>query len=323
MSFVSIALHQDETPWAWPLRLGGGLQMLRSRCFLEAIDSVGRTHWAELAPCPGVHPETLDEALEAFPELVGRHFKEQNFQWTQPFFGLLDAPTPIFTSVLAAMEQLLLSWMQSQNKEECSLPAPMTLPGSALLSLQGWPEFLEQWEQGFRVFKCKIGRHAAAADYALLQRMQDFAKGGLELRLDANQNLPDADRDFWQQRAATLPIAYWEESPGLGPTALDETLWDAGDAPADTWILKPTRLGLSRSIQLLKKAAQEQRRCVLSNAFDSGLTLRVSAWIYAAFCHDPQALGFGTTRFLPNDRWQSHSWGAARVTIPEQPYAAV
>jgi O-succinylbenzoate synthase len=330
MSFQAISVRQEALPWSWPLVLGAQVPQNRLRAVITALDAEGRRHEAELAPCPGVHPESLADALRQWQEdvealLTAGPFAPELWNWTRPAFGLLDPPSGIFRSVLTAVEQLLLSWAQAGHPEEFSLPGPVTLEGSALLAFssnaeQSWQEFSQLWDAGFRVFKCKVGRLPAPYEYDLLRRMNDHGRGHLRLRLDANRGLNQDAIHFWQQQDS-LPIDYWEEAAGMQPQALDETLWDNVEVPeAAAWILKPTRLGLSRTIALLKKAAVQNIPCVLSNAFDSGLSLRSSAWIYAAFCADPQPLGYGTTRFLPPDPWDSERWGRAQLIIPCHPF---
>jgi O-succinylbenzoate synthase len=329
MSFRAISVRREALPWSWPLLLGA---QHRLRAVITALDTEGRRHEAEIAPCPGVHPESLEAALsqwhyEMEALLTAGAFAPERWSWTRTAFGLLDLPSGIFRSVLTAVEQLLLSWAQAEHPEEFALPAPISMEGSALLALQAdrdlcWQEFLQLWDAGFRVFKCKVGRLPAEHEYSILQRMKERGGGHLRLRLDANRSMDQDSVLFWQRHHASLPIAYWEEAAGLQPQALDETLWDDVEAPeAAAWILKPTRLGLSRTVALLKKAAAHEIPCVLSNAFDSGLSLRSSAWIYAAFCADPQPLGYGTTRFLPPDSWDSEGWGRAQVIIPRHPFS--
>jgi O-succinylbenzoate synthase len=331
MSFRSITVQRDELPWTWTLRLGGTVSSLRSRAVITAVDKDGVPHQAELAPCPGVHSEDMDEALRYWQSMQGllqSTFTLEHWNWIRPAFGLLDLPGTIPRSVLAAVEQLLLSWAQQQYPERFSLPTALPLEGSALLALQiqgeaSWDEFVQLWEEGFRVFKIKVGRLPERYEYELLQKFSEYGQGALRLRLDANRGMNPEGLLFWQAHAHELPIAYWEEAAGMEPLALDETLWDATrEAPqAQAWILKPSRLGLSRSVELMQKAALANVPCVLSNAFDSGLSLRCFAWLYAAFCDKPQPLGFGTTRFLPPDPWQSARWGAALVKIPRHPFS--
>jgi O-succinylbenzoate synthase len=327
-----ISVRQEALPWSWPLRLGAREPQNRLRAVITAFDSEGRRHEAELAPCPGVHPESLEAALSQWQQhvetlLTAGAFAPERWSWTRPAFGLLDLPSGIFRSVLAAGEQLLLSWAQAGHPEEFSLPSPLKIEGSALLALQAdaeksWQEFLQLWDAGFRVFKCKVGRLPTAHEYELLESMNRHGLGHLRLRLDANRGMDQDALRFWQKQHTSLPIEYWEEALGLQPQALDETLWDDADVPQTAaWILKPTRLGLSRTVALLKKAAAQNIPCVLSNAFDSGLSLRSSAWIYAAFCANPQPLGYGTTRFLPPDPWRSETWGRAQVMIPRHPFS--
>lgn len=328
-----MTLQHQELPWTWPLQLGNGVPMLRARTIITAIDSRGHEHQAELAPCPGVHPETLGDACRLWqstcaPRLLSQSLVLNPWQWTRPYFGLIELPATPLRSVQTAVEQLLLSWAQSQSPEVFSLADTMTLEGSALLALQAdretsWQEFLQLWDQGFRIFKCKVGRLPALHEFNCLQRMTQHGQGLLQLRLDANRGMSSQDAAFWKNHSQGLPIVYWEEAAGFYPQALDETLWDSHETipAALAWILKPSRLSLSHTVHLLQKAAAENIPCVLSNAFDSGLSLRCSAWIYAAFCKNPQPLGFGTARFLPDDAWQSESWGASQVLVPGTPFA--
>lgn len=332
MSFRSLTMQHEVLPWSWPLRLGVRVPLHRSRAIITVTDRQGYQHQAELAPCPGVHPESLDEAIALWgrkisPLLLSSPLFIDQWSWTRPYFGLLDAPAMRLCSVQTAVEQLLLSWAQRQNPEAFTLAEPLRIQGSALLPIQkdseeSWQEFLALWDQGHRIYKCKVGRHPAAHEYAFLQKISQHTQGQIQLRLDTNRGLGPEDAEFWQQRRHELPILYWEETAGFYPEALDETLWDSEQpfAKAQAWILKPSRLSLSHTVTLLKKAEAEKIPCVLSNAFDSGLSLRCSAWIYAAFSANPQPLGFGTVRFLPDDAWQSEAWGAPQLMIPRQPF---
>ncbi|MCX6130634.1 MAG: hypothetical protein NTX25_16440, partial [Proteobacteria bacterium] len=312
----------EEIPLQWSSNSGVTRETLRRRAIISFEDGEGCFHEVELAPFPGVHTETLSEASDFWCQFIApllAHIKIDPLRWCwdQAWFGQIPGFICPMSSVQTALEQLILSLAQRRRPEFFAQNDAIRLPGSALLSLRNgheqeaiWQDFLRLWQQGFRVFKCKIGRHDAAEQLSFLQRMQDYGQGELQLRLDANQSLQAHDLGFWQDARFQLSVSYWEE-PGVSSQvhfsnqALDESLWyrTPGDTAqaAGVWILKPSRLTLSGTVAWLLAAEKNSRLAVLSNAFDSGLSLRCYAWLYAKFCSRPQALGFGTARYMPAD----------------------
>jgi O-succinylbenzoate synthase len=342
MSFKAFHLERQDIEWSWPFAGVASGRGIRSRLMIKVDDDKLCSHEAELGPLPSVHPESLDDAAIQWRDVLLPLFNKTSleiasFTWDQPYFGLLSCHQKVFTSVQTAAEQLLLSWVQSHDPECFMGKLPQALPGSALLALKpesealNWREFEELYAEGFRFFKCKIGRGSARSEVDFLRRITEYAGPNLRLRLDANRQLASSDLAYWREAIGDFPIDYCEESSSvldaaLGRVALDESLWDRSLAelsqqPAAVWILKPSRLTLTQTVALLKQGQQLGIICVLSNAFDSGLSLRCFAWLYARFCAKPQAIGYGTVRFLPDDRWNSQNFGRAEILIPQLPFA--
>ena len=257
-------------PYALPVADG---LLKRDLAFVEANGCV-----AEISPLPGLHQESLSEALEDLA------------------MGTLHTPSARFAdSVLRAQLECDV-WTQHDSKR--TLP-PMN---SLVVGEDTKPDECP-------VIKVKIGREPSQdlpRLLSILERSPDC-----RLRLDGNRLL---SLDQVLEVVSSLPhdrIEYVEEPlidparlPELAkvvPVALDESLHDPAasrhEDEAGVWVhvMKPTRLGsleeLADEIMCAKKL---QRDVVLTSCFESPWTLGVLCRVAQEYALS-RAQGLGTT----------------------------
>lgn len=320
MSALSLRLSWYRRALKSPLRIQDQTLTERRGLFIELIDAKGESlAAAECAPLPGLHRASLEELALAWRKeaasLLQGPLGWENWAIGQPFFGLIAAPEFSEPALQSSIEMLLLSLAL---KKGCYMPPELSAgkqkaEHSALLQLNRSPRELEDElrqirERGIRVLKVKIGRAPPAREQELLLRIRASVGRPLRWRLDANQNLGPEELHDWSAFFVRedWPVDYIEEpSPSWTaaldtrwPLALDESLLGHEPDPEllrhKVVILKPNRLGLSRSLAWISCAAGSGGRVVLSNAYESPLSLNLYVWLYGRLCAAPEALGLGT-----------------------------
>ena len=291
-----------------------------------------RTHdsrhsgFGEIAPLPGLHEETLVEALEQCSKIIRTSdltFGDQSITETGR-----NLPDMLYPSVRTGIEMSLLNLQSAVTGIRPAIADTVEtaarLPLNALLfgSTSSVLSMAEQYyNQGYRTFKLKVkaAEPALASDQAVALRTS-FGSD-ISIRLDSNRSfgLDDACSFF-----STIPgdsIDYIEEpvaDPFLLPvffertgirSALDESLWmNPGiwnRIPHDCLggiVLKPSRLGsLSASIRFAIEAEQEGIPAVFSSAYESGVSIGFYAHLAAIITGRPKACGLDTFRQFSRD----------------------
>jgi O-succinylbenzoate synthase len=179
--------------------------------------------------------------------------------------------------------------------------------------------------EGFRAFKLKVGRRRLDEEIRLVGGVRELVGEEATLRLDANRawrleealvfgravarsNIdyieePTADvralRDHAARHGFPLPVALDESLRTLDPTELRE-LGAIGWAKAV--ILKPTLLGLERTLSLAEEARRSGLRAVLTSSFESSVGLGILAEVAASLNGDDDVpMGLGTASWLADD----------------------
>ena len=242
-----------SVPMAPPLPVAGGLSE-RQLAFVEVDGCV-----AEISPLPGLHQESLSEALEDLAS------------------GSLRTPSARFAESVLRAQRDSASWTQRD--------AMRTLPPMNALVVGD-----ESGSDAHEVIKVKIGRDPSRD----VSRLRSVLKRSphCRLRLDGNRLLSLA---HMLEVVSSLPqgcIEYVEEPladpsqlPELAkvvPVGIDESLHDPEasrheDAPG-VWVhvMKPTRLGsLEELADEITCAEKLQRDVVLTSCFESPWTLGV------------------------------------------------
>ena len=278
-----------SVPMAPALPVAGGL-LERELAFVEVDGCV-----AEVSPLPGLHQESLSEALD---DLAA---------------GTLRTPSARFAESVLRAQQDGESWTQRD--------VTRTLPALNALVVGD-----ETGSDAHAVVKVKIGRDPSRDVPRVLSVLEQLPH--CQLRLDGNRLLSLAQV---LEVVSSLPhdrIEYVEEPlvdpsqlPELAkvvPVGLDESLHDPTasrheDEPG-AWVhvMKPTRLGsLEELADEISCAEKLQRDVVLTSCFESPWTLGVLCRVAQRYGLS-RAQGLGTANLY-------ESWPAVDVTssLPE------
>ncbi|NTW53642.1 MAG: o-succinylbenzoate synthase [Chlorobaculum sp.] len=322
-------LHADicryEMDFTAPVNVRGVL-LARREGLLLRLKCGPQLAFGEIAPLPGLHAETLGEALQALtifiPELsrLGRNTSDERRR-------LLDEAT-LPPSVATGIEMALVN-LEAVNTGLLpsfpdAFPPASKIPVNALLA--GDPKSVleraaQRYAEGFRAFKLKVRQGKLDDAIATIRAFHEAFGGKTELRLDANQSL---DFDEAVEFGNALPpgsISYIEEpltdaalipefhaATGL-PSALDESLWqrpelldEIGPAPLEALVIKPNCIGgIAKSLNLAAKARRMDLQAVFSSAFESSVSLGMYALLAAVSSPTPAASGLDTASFLADD----------------------
>lgn len=324
-------LHADicryGIPFSVPVLVRGLCVERRDGLLLRLKSPAGSASGiGEIAPLPGLHDESLDEAetslgalMPILPSLLCAPVAELRF--------LLEAeklPPSVATGVEMAVLNYQAARYSTRSPFPGSPPPARRVPVNALLD--GDPDsMLERatvsFNEGFRAFKLKVRPGRTGEGLATIRAFHLRFQGVAELRLDANQSLPlDEAVEFGKALPAGC-ISYIEE-PLTDPSdipefhartallsALDETLWQypalLETLPPETLgalVLKPNRIGgLMKSMELARLAASRGIAAVYSSAFESGISLGIYAMMAAVSSPVPAACGLDTISYLQHD----------------------
>jgi len=322
-------LHADicryEIPFTAPVTVRGVLLATREGLLLR-LKHKGATAYGEVAPLPGLHAESLDQATQALaafiPELsrLDRNSSDERRR-------LLDEatlPPSVATGIEMAFVNLAAVTTGSLPSFPGAFPPASKIPVNALLA--GAPQAVldraaKRYVEGFLAFKLKVRKGQLDDAVACIRAFHEAFGDKAELRLDANQSL---DFDEAVKFGKALPpgsIAYIEEpltdaalipafyaATGL-PAALDESLWqrpallgEIGPAPLGALVIKPNCIGgIQKSLDLTAKARRMGLQAVFSSAFESSVSLGMYALLAAVSSPTPAASGLDTASFLARD----------------------
>jgi len=196
----------------------------------------------------------------------------------------------------------------------CSNPIP-TLPVNGLLTGDA-DEVLaratELIQQGYRSLKLKVGNRTIEDDIALTRQVCNLLPAGTTLRLDANRARDVEDALAFGTAVVGPSIDYIEEpcascEPMFGtsikpavPVALDETLFEiepeelSSFAGVKAVVLKPTMLGLERTMKFVRAARELGLMTVVSSSFESRVGLTCLSRLAACINTPGVAAGLGT-----------------------------
>ncbi len=302
----------------------------------DESDHVG---FGEVAPLPGFSAETLHECREqmvrwrwsVLRQEVPQHLEELSGGFAQ-WLGQHD----MAGSVRCGIEMAVLSLQtSSQGVPLRELLADMpqeTLRLNALLSGDS-DEVLSRAAQavtqGYTAVKLKIGHNAIDQDVRLIGMVREACGPDMRLRLDANRTFNVDSALELIGAVAPYVIEYVEEpvggmdglrellqrSPSV-PIAIDESLVDLEPAmlrelPAvAAVILKPTLLGLERSMAFARAATAIGATPVVTSMFESGVGLSVLAQFAASITPAEVAVGLDTRAWLAEDLLKGELYAA-------------
>ena len=338
MSLCRWKLFHYSLPLTEPLCLLGHEMHGRTGLILRLHDendgtSVGDNYGeGEIAPLPGMHPETLSEA-----ETQIRDYLSGN---SLP----VTCSAALFGSVNFGLDMALRTMFQSPNvskfhsfKETAGNdPKPSKIdftgqifPVNGLAVGSGTVLEMECEELrngGFKAVKLKVGRLTILQDIERVRLARKILGDEIALRLDANRAWEWEDALKFAEAVQDFNIEYCEEplldsnkleklhlQTGM-PLALDETLWYAPTPKSDTpakhvslsgiraLILKPGILGGWNNTKMWIEHAQKKGiHCVLSSCFESGLGLNWIAFMANELMSEQCPAGLDTSKWFEQD----------------------
>jgi len=338
MSLCRWKLFHYSLPLTEPLYLLGHEMHERTGLILRLHDendgtSVGDNYSeGEIAPLPGMHPETLSKA-----ETQIRDYLSGN---SLP----VTCSAALFGSVNFGLDMALRTMFQNPNvskfhsfKETAGNdPKPSKIdfkgqifPVNGLAVGSGTVLEMECEELrngGFKAVKLKVGRLTILQDIERVRRARKILGNEIALRLDANRAWEWEDAVKFAEAVKDFNIEYCEEplldsnkleqlhlQTGM-PLALDETLWYAPTPKSDTpakhvslsgiraLILKPSILGGWNNTKMWIEHAQKNGiHCVLSSCFESGLGLNWIAFMANELLSEQFPAGLDTSKWFEQD----------------------
>lgn len=301
-----------------PVRTAHGPWSERTGVVVRLEDEAGRTGWGEAAPLPWFGTETVEDVVAAAGELA---------EW---------GDVPRFDAVPARLGCLRHALTMARTDLAGAVPPPAPVSGTLAVAalLPAGRAALAQvdarLEQGFRVFKWKVGVGEAADEWVVLDEICARLPAGARLRLDANGAWDRRRAEGWMARSAERPVEHVEQPcfAGAGataserrraddlllglagdfptPVALDESL--VGEADLDRWlgagwpgvyVFKPALC--ADPAAALARLARARAAVVFSSALETAIGaaagLRLAFDWAGAFPRQaggpPRALGYG------------------------------
>jgi len=338
MSLCRWKLFHYSLPLTEPLCLLGHEMHGRTGLILRLHDendgtSVGDNYGeGEIAPLPGMHPETLSEA------------ENQIWDYLSGNSLPVTCSAALFGSVNFGLDMALRTMFQSPNvskfhsfKETAGNdPKPSKIdftgqifPVNGLAVGSGTVLEMECEELrngGFKAVKLKVGRLTILQDIERVRLARKILGDEIALRLDANRAWEWEDALKFAEAVQDFNIEYCEEplldsnkleklhlQTGM-PLALDETLWYAPTPKSDTpakhvslsgiraLILKPSILGGWNNTKMWIEHAQKNGiHCVLSSCFESGLGLNWIAFMANELMSEQCPAGLDTSKWFEQD----------------------
>jgi len=291
----SVEYRPYRRPFRHPLRTARGIWTVREGFLVKVVTAEG-VGYGEIAPIPSFGSETTEAAETFLRKCI-----------SAPDKHLARLPVGLPCSAFALSSALAVSKSTFNFSREVAglLPA-----GEAALSA-----LREKSEQGFRVFKWKIGVFEADEELAVMEELFSQLPSDGRLRFDANGGLDRETSGRWLERLAPhqkrveyleqpLPVGEETAMAELGgtfgiPVALDESLngpvgrrWLVPGAWDGPLVVKPALMGDVRALAATLAPVAEQ--VVLSSVFETGVGLANALALLDQLPDIGRAIGFDT-----------------------------
>ena len=277
---------------------------------LKIFDDGGNCGFGEIAPLPGFSRENLEEAKSQTIQICNSLRKPLSLLQPEEINSVMkDFPGDVYPSVSFGVASALL--ILSADRRNISLSELLnkncsgSLEVNALLSGRK-EEILTSLahikESNYGSVKLKIGSRDLSEDIDLTRKVSEQLGESMNLRLDANRSWSLEQAAAFCNETRDCKIEYIEEpvsnsselqellaDSSLGiPVALDETLTEIeisdfkNFSSASALVLKPTLLGLEKTIGFAGLAKSQKIACVFSSSYESVLGLSIIAQLAAA-----------------------------------------
>jgi O-succinylbenzoate synthase len=306
MKILAAEIFRYKLPFVRPLMLAGLLQHKREGLVARLVGEDQRIAFAEVAPLPGLHHESLDDAFVALKDAIAVN---------------LATPSP-YPSVQMAIDLLRLQLLPSLG-----LAAQGSVKLRALIdptSEDALKTATFSVAQGYEALKIKVGRLPLLDEVRLLKNVRDAVGRKVKIDLDANRAWSLEQALEFGHACARLSIECIEEPlnniSDIGefydatriPVALDETLLspafalpealDVFGGAIGALVVKPSLIGGMKRLLALRAHAEERGiALVLSSTGESGVGLTLWSQLAAVGAQSDVAHGFGTYSWLRED----------------------
>lgn len=331
MRIAEFHLYEYALPLKQPLVIGERTLDLRHGYVIELKDELGGVGFGEVAPLDGYSDESLadvrGELLRLRRALVGYEIPAHLEELSGGFDRWLG-DHKLSASVQFGFECAVL--LLAAKRRTVSLARLLSddplgnLLVNALLTGDDdtvASQVRSRLEAGYSTFKLKVGRGSIDSDIQLTRKVRELIGSGAILRLDANQQWTVSEYEQFADGVQGISIDYIEEplvdilslrrminsgDARIG-LALDESLRSIDPEGLQEWpgvkaaILKPTMLGLERSVRFARAASRMSMTPVFSSSFESSLGLIAIAQIAAAFNLADTPTGLDTVGIFHED----------------------
>lgn len=324
MNIAAFDIYRYALPLKRPLRAGAELLRAREGFIIRVTDDQGRVGIGDVAPLPGVSPESAAQALDAAMCLcrgVWRGESEHLDAIVSSFENTPSAPTGFFMAqdmLLAKIDGLSLAQqLGGQSRDTVSVNALVDWEtGVNELELQ------RIQERGYSTVKIKVGRRNVHDDARRVRELYAALPEGIALRLDANRSWNMSDALKFAHEVRECPVEYIEE-PLRNPDEIGDFAGDTGMKVAldesvlhhihhigtlqrtqgvSAVVLKPTLLGgLANVVEFAREAHLLGMTPVVSACFESGVGIAGLAHLAAALTVEDVPVGLDTYDWLAAD----------------------
>lgn len=286
----------------------------------------------EVSPLPGFSVETLSEVSDWLKN-HRRALFEYIFEQKSP----QTTPPP---SVEFAIDSLRIRYKALQNSAEATSDGILCNFTSNNLNT-----IREQYENGFRTFKLKLGI-SDEADIELVQNVSELLPDAI-LRLDANGKWSVDQAAGMLEKLKSFNVEYIEQPVNRGlflkfgaqlrtigvPIAADESVRDVIDLrhviankAADVIIIKPAMTGSHQTLKTMKTMMDEAGlKGVITTSLDAGPSRQITAWMAAEYFPADTTHGLATVFLLEEDPFddrdsiRSGRYFPGKLSLPYSP----
>jgi len=323
-------LFRYRLPLVEQLILKGNKVTLREGFIVEIKNDNNKSGIGEIAPLPGFSNESLEEVLDQIRKGFS-FFKDAEIDTSTDDFQAVFEMLPrqlSYPSVRFGIESAVLQLIaQNKNLPVCRMLSK-TSRDVVLINglLSGSPDQIQNKitklnEKGYTAFKLKVGHGKVEQDAELVFKVREQIGEKALLRLDANRAWDKKQAFEFAGKVLPCRIDYIEEPVKTSsmfkqllksddwqlPLAIDESLSEIDEYElkkfkgVETLVLKPTLLGLGKSLGFIREAKKIGCTVVPSSSFETGVGLTMLGHLSAAFGTPGYPAGLNTLEWFEHD----------------------
>ena len=274
-----IDLYTYRLPLIRPMKWGNIWHTHRAGLFI-CLSSSGLEGWGEICPLPGFSQESLSQATE-------QTIDSSKLLIRSPDLSLLTKDQHIHPSVLFGFELAHHNLTKALHRQPTT--PPLSIASCKLVTHELRNQSVEITTSGYKAIKLKVGLQTLEQDIEFIHHICN-KNPGVKIRVDANRKWKMNDAKEFVDQTRGLLLDYIEEPLqdktqlfqfarfSAVPLALDETLREPDaeryQALANVFVIKPTLSGgRTKTLELINLAQTNQKRCVISSSYESGIGL--------------------------------------------------